>query len=234
MKSLLFVSFLFWTAVAAAQTTINVDKVDGLPFNSVYTVSGTPFVNYRFVRLTDGTPYFKDAWMKGLVVSDKNLRFQSAQVKLDLLDNTLHFLTAENEELVCTLPIKEVTLIDTVNGRSYYFFHTAFVPLLASEKKDWYLQLVNGKASLFQAFNKTVQETKPYGSSVTEQKIVTTEEFIILRNGAPVRAKKLKELPEIMSDKKSELEAFLKQDAGKNASTAERMAAVVSYYNTLQ
>lgn len=234
MKLLLSGVLLFPVLASFAQKVVDVDKADGAPINSFYTVNGSPVTNVRFVRLTDGTPYFKDTWMNSVAISDKNIRYQNRRVKLDLFDNELHFLTDDEAELICTLPLKDLTLTDTVTGASYHFVHSVAVPLLAQAKKGWYLQLVQGKASLFQAFAKTLQEFKPYNSPVAEQKIITTEEFILAGNGAMYRFKKPKEIPELLADKKAELEAFLKTDRMKNGSNAERIAAMVSYYNSLQ
>lgn len=234
MKLLLSGVLLFPVLASFAQKVVDVDKADGAPINSFYTVNGSPVTNVRFVRLTDGTPYFKDTWMNSVAISDKNIRYQNRRVKLDLFDNELHFLTDDEAELICTLPLKDLTLTDTVTGASYHFVHSVAVPLLAQAKKGWYLQLVQGKASLFQAFAKTLQEFKPYNSPVAEQKIITTEEFILAGNGAMYRFKKPKEIPELLADKKAVLEAFLKTDRMKNGSNAERIAAMVSYYNSLQ
>jgi hypothetical protein len=191
-------------------------------------------VSARFVRLTEGSPYFKDVWMKGVAISDKNMRYKNAQVKLDLFENELHYLGPNDAELICTIPLKEITLTDTVTGASYHFVHTAAVPSLSQAKKGWYLPLAEGRASLFQGFVKTVQEYKPYNSPVAEQKIMTTEEFVLAANGSLFRPKKPKDVPDMLADKKTELEAFLKRDEMKNGSTSERLAAMIRYYNSLQ
>lgn len=234
MKLLLAGVLSFSVLASFAQKVVDVDKADGVPINSFYTVNGSPVTNVRFVRLTEGTPYFKDTWMNSVATGDRNVRYQNRRVKLDLFDNEVHFLTDDETELICTLPLKDLTLTDTVTGASYHFVHSSAVPLLAPAKKGWYLQLVQGKALLFQAFAKTLQESKPYNSPVAEQKIITTEEFILAANGALFRLKKPKEIPGLLADKKTELEAFLKTDQLKSGSNAEKMAAMVSYYNSLQ
>jgi hypothetical protein len=234
MKLLLAGVLLFPVLASFAQKVVDVDKADGVPINSFYTVNGSPVTNVRFVRLTDGTPYFKDTWMNSVATSDKNIRYQSRRVKLDLFDNEVHFLTDNEAELICTVPLKDITLTDTVTGASYRFVHSVAMPILAQAKKGWFLQLVQGKASLFQSFAKTLQEYKPYNSPVAEQKIITSEEFILAVNGSLYRPKKPKEIPELLPDKKTELEAFLKTDRLKSGSNAEKMAAMVSYYNSLQ
>lgn len=234
MKLLLTCVLVASSPAVFSQQVINVDKSDGIPVNSFYTVNGAPVVSARFVRLTEGTPYFKDDWMKGLAISDKNLRYQNAQVKLDLFENELHYLGSNGTEMICTIPLKDITLTDTLSGTSYHFVHSAAVPALSQVKKGWYMPLAEGKASLYLSFVKTVQEYKPYNSSVAEQKIMTAEEFLLAANGTLFKLKKPKDLPDMLADKKAELEAFLKKDEMKNGSNAERLAAMVGYYNSLQ
>lgn len=234
MKILLTSALAVLSFSCMAQKVVDVDKSDGVPINSFYTVNGTPVTNVRFVRLTDGTPYFRDSWMKGVAISTKDARYQNPQVKLDLLDNEVHFLVNRESELICTIPLKDITLTDTISGASYHFVWSPAVPGLPSAKKGWYLQLAEGKAALYQSFNKTVQEFKPFNSPVAEQKIVTTEDYFLTFNGNLFRPKKWKEIPTVLADKKEALEAFLKTDRMKEGSNAERMAAIVSYYNSLQ
>lgn len=233
MKTMLVSCLLLLSTACFSQKTIDVDKVDGVPANSFYAVGGEPFVNVRFVRLVSGTPYFREEWMKGLALSDKNVGYQNRQVKLDLFDNELHYLDKDNAEMICTLPLKDITLTDTVTGNAYHFVHSSTLPGFPPAKR-WYLQLAKGKASLYEAFVKTVQESRPYNASTTEQTIVTTEDFFLVVDGTLLRPKKPKELPAMLADKRPELEAFLKGEASKSGSTAERMTAVARYYNSLQ
>ncbi|WP_121353272.1 hypothetical protein [Flavisolibacter nicotianae] len=234
MKILLTSALAIFSFSCFAQKVVDVDKSDGVPINSFYTVNGTPVSNVRYVRVTDGTPYFRDSWMKGVAISAKDARYQNPRVKLDLMDNEVHFLVDRESELICTIPLKDITLTDTINGTSYHFVWSPAVPGLSSVKKGWYLQLAEGKASLYQVFNKTIQEFKPFNSPVAEQKIVTTEDYLLAYNGSLLHPKKWKEIPALLADKKEALDAFLKTDRMKEGSNAERMAAIVSYYNSLQ
>lgn len=212
---------------------VDVDKADGIPMNSFYSVNGEPITNTRYVRLTEGTPYFLDSWLPGVAVSDKDVRYKTKRVKLDLFGSEVHFLTEQDQELICTVPLKELTLTDAASGASYTFVQASFVPALSSVKKGWYRQLVTGTASLYVDLVKTISEFKPYNSPVAEQKIITTEEFLIAVNGNLLRAKKAKDVPALLPDKKSELENFLKRSELKNASNAERMTALINHYNSL-
>ena len=165
MKLLLTCVLAAVSPAVFSQQVINVDKSDGIPVNSFYTVNGSPVVSARFVRLTEGTPYFKDAWMKGLAISDKNLRYQNAQVKLDLFENELHYLGSNGTEMICTIPLKDLTLTDTVSGASYHFVHSTAVPALSPLRGGrpiqfdrFYAAQLGGKAVelLVQGYNNSI------------------------------------------------------------------------------
>src|SRR5918993_986229 len=99
MKHFFTAAACFLGIISIAQKTIDVDKTTGVPQNSFYSVGGEPFVNVKFVRLTSGTPYFNDAWMKGTGVSATGIVYKAGVLKLDLFDNQVHFLDAGGNEM---------------------------------------------------------------------------------------------------------------------------------------
>ncbi|MBB1283276.1 hypothetical protein HRH25_02745 [Flavisolibacter sp. BT320] len=234
MKALLTALLLVSVTSASAQQVVNVDKMDVIPLNSFFTVSGSPVVNTRFVRLVEGTPYFSEKWMNVVAISEKGERYRSPQAKLDLFDNQLLFLNDKEKEFICTIPLKEITLTDTILGTSYHFVHASDLPFSADNKRGWYQELVKDKVPLYKQFAKVVSENKPYGSSVAEQKISTAETFLVGYNNALYSVKKPKEIPSILADKKKELEQYLQTGAGGNGSNTEKITALVTYYNSLK
>ena len=154
-------------------------------------------------------------------------------VKLNLLDNQVLFLDAKGTEMVISIPFKELVLSDTVKGTRFHFVSSSTLPSAGLIKKGWYLQMVSGKAALYQYFNKRMVEDKPYGSATTEQSIITTDEFHLLVNGVFIQVKKPKDLPKILFDKKKELESFLAENELQNLTTAEQLTAIIKHYNSL-
>jgi hypothetical protein len=100
-------------------------------------------------------------------------------------------------------------------------------------KDSWYLWLLTGTASLYKIFEKNLSEQKPYGSATFEQHIKTLEKYLILYNNAFLEVKKLKEVPSVLSNKKAELEAFLKTKDDPKASMDDRFIKLIEYYNSL-
>ncbi|HEY1021345.1 MAG TPA: hypothetical protein VGE06_03490 [Flavisolibacter sp.] len=234
MKILLPVILAFAATNTFSQQVIDVDKMDVIPMNSFYTVSGSPVVNTRFVRLVEGTPYFSDKWMKVVAIAESGERYRSPRARLDLFDNQLLFLNDYEKEFTCTIPLKEITLTDSLTGVSYHFVSAPALPFSANSNRGWCLELVKGKASLYKQFTKAVSENKPYGSSVAEQTIRTAEVFLIGYNNVLYSAKKPKDVPGILADRKKDLEAYLQTEAAKKGSNTDTITALVTYYNSLQ
>jgi hypothetical protein len=202
---------VFCTAfhVCFSQKTIDVGQDNGVPQNAFYTVGGEPFLNVKFVRLISGTPYFREDWMSGTGVSASGVVYKAGTLKLDLFDNEVHFLDAAGNEMITTSPLKEVILKDSLTGRQFHFIHSSLFPTTGI-RQGWYLQLVAGKASLYQYFFKILSERTPYGSATTEQSIITKEEFYVYHNELMHPVKKLKDFLTIFPDKKNELGEFIK------------------------
>jgi hypothetical protein len=219
---------------ALAQQVIDVSKQDVRVGSNLFFVSGgEPFVTAKFVNLVEGTPYFKDEWMKGIVVDKNNHEYKDVSLKIDLLDKRVHFLDVNGKEFIATTPIKEVILTDT-SGNNYRFVHSSeFEKPVNAIKDGWYLWLSTGTASLYKVFNKNLSEIKPYGSSTVEQRVSSSEKYLIYYNNAFLEVKKLGDVPNVLSGKKKELTAFLKKQDDQKASMDDRFVKLIEYYNSL-
>ena len=225
--------FLLLLRPCFAQQVVDVSKQDVQPGPSVfYAVGGEPFVNVKFVNLVEGSPYFKDEWFKGVVVDKADHQYKDVNLKIDLMDNNVHYLDDKEKELIVTTPIKEIVLTNTA-GDNFRFIHSSSFETINVKKEGWYLWLCSGVASLYKVFVKNLTEIKPYGSATFEQHIQTTEKYLVLHNNAFFEVKKLKDLPSVLANKKTELEAFLKNNDDQKASTDDRFVKMIEYYNTL-
>lgn len=226
--SLLLTQFCF------SQQVIDISKQDVRVGSNLFFVSGgEPFVRAKFVNLVEGTPYFKDEWLKGVVVDRFNYEYKNIRLKIDLAENTIHYLDDHQKEFIATVPLKEVVLADTL-GYNYKFVHTSsFENAVNATRNSWYLWLCTGNASLYKTFKKNMSEFRPYGSATAEQHIKTTEKYLILYNNAFLELKKIKDVPSILAGKKVELEEFLKTKDDPRTSMDDRMVKLIEYYNSL-
>lgn len=234
MKILMAVAFAFLSIQLSAQRTVDVTSGDVNAVSLYTVVGGEPIVMAKFVKLVEGSRYFKDDWMKGIIIMPSGQEHKNISLKLDLYENNVHYLDEKAGELIASGLIKEVILIDEVNDVNYRFVHSSALEKITGVKKGWYQWLHTGtSASLYKFFNKTLVENKPYGSATTEQSIKTTSQYLVLYNNALLEIKKLKDAPAVLANKKNDLEEFLKTKDSKDASMDIRMTALILYYNTL-
>jgi hypothetical protein len=234
MKLLLSAAFLLLLQSTKAQQVIDVSKQDvSVGPNLFYSVAGEPFVNAKFVNLVEGTPYFKDEWLGAVLVGEGNREYKGVSIKLDLLDNSIHYTDAQGKEYIASTPINEIVLTDDA-GNNYKFVKASTLAGVPNNiRENWVLWLCSGKASLYKELVKNLSEQKPYGSATTEQRIRTSEKYFILHNNSFTEIKKIKDIPSVLSDKRKELEEFLKTKDDAKASMDDRLTDIVDYYNSL-
>lgn len=229
MKLFITIVLFSFASTALSQQVVNVDKDDYNAGNFFFTIGGEPVVKAKFVRLVEGTPFYVDEWLKSTIITPQGKVFKDIQVKLDLMDGHLHYLDAEGTEYIATTHVKEIIFNDSVNNKAFRFISSFSLPNL---KQGWYVPLVQGKNSLYKIFDKVLREDKPYGSALTEQRIVTKEKYVIVYNKQAFYLKNDKEVPSVLADKKAIVESFMKCQ-NKKQPLQEKLVETVKYYNTL-
>jgi len=235
MKSFLAAILCVFTISSLAQRTIDVDKNDVNAANSNFfiVVGGEPFLLAKFAKLVAGSPYFNDQWMKGNLVLNGGKQYSGLYLKLELLDNEIHYQDPKGNEMVATSEIQKAVLFDTSEQRVFTFVYSAFINT-SSLPKGWYQLLLESKnASVFKQYNKKIQEHQPYNSATVEQTIVTSTRYFILYNSRFSELKKLKDIADILGDKKQELLKYISNNK-LNGKSDDDFVSITEYYNSLK
>lgn len=235
MKRLLSGLLFFSAAICNAQRTVDVNKTEESPFRGLfYVVGGNPFSMAKYAKVNEGSPFFKDEWMKGSVIIKSGDQYDNQLLRLDLISNELHYLDSAGQEMITTEKVVEVILKDTLSGKRYRFVHSSGIDVPKSEKpvNGWYELLSMGAANLFCKHQKEIVETRPYGAATYDEAIKTTSIFFLAYNQSFYRVKKIKDIPDILSDKRTELINYIsnKDLSGKSESD---YSSLVDYYNSL-
>jgi hypothetical protein len=233
MKGILLFIFLLPFIAINAQRTIDVTSGDVTPSNFFLAANGTPAMNTKFTKVVEGTPYFTDEWLSSTIVLDNGREYKNIKTKVDLFDHELRYLDDKGKELIASKNIREVVLFDSVRNMNFRFFHSSSLPVVTGLNEGWYQWLHSGNATLYKYFKKSISENKPYGSATTEQSISTAEQYLVLYNNVLLEIKRIKDAPSVLSNKKAELEAYLKTKDNKALSMDDRMTALIAYYNSL-
>jgi hypothetical protein len=225
---------LVW-ANAISQKTVDVSKEPNTysgAVNYMYTVSGVPFVNTKFARVVEGSPFFNEQMMRGAIILSEGKEYKNVLVRLNLLESQVNYIDEKQIEMISTSPVKEVVLWDTIRGKDHRFISSSYIETTEKPEKDFYELLQFGKAELYKQYKKQLQESKPYGSATVEQIIQTNMRYYVLLNKQWTRIKKVKELVSVFGDKKNEILKYIddKKLSGDNEANFE---AITAYYNQL-
>jgi len=197
--------------------------------HSFQVVGGNPITNIKYVSLVEGSPYFQDDWVNAKLITNEGAVFQDIPVKLNLIENAIHYKDQKGNEMVVTMSIREVILPDRASTKSLRFINGNILP---TSKKGWYLLLHNANVSFFKFFEKTLSENRPYNSATTEQTIRTNVKYFVMMNNVSHPVKTIKDLHTVFKNKQKDMEMFIKTQDSKKP-MEERMIEMVAHYNTL-
>lgn len=221
--------------VRSFSQTIDVDKPDARPvaIKNLFTESGgTPFVEAKFVRFVSGSPFFIEKKMPGILITSDRTEYKNIIIRLNLMESQVNFLNSKQEELIVGVPLREVILWDTLNQKNYHFIFSDYIETTDKPEKGIYQILQNGKAGLYIQHKKTVKESRAFNSATFEQSIETISTYFLLLDGKWITINKIKNLPSLLSDKKIEVQEYIKSK-GLSGYKQEDVESVINYYNSL-
>lgn len=225
MKKLFFSLLAFPCLMAGAQQKVDVNNSDVNIAAFFHSVGGEPVVTARFTRLVEGTPYFKDEWIKGTVITPGGKEYKDIPVKLDLYHNEVRYKDDNDKEFIANTPIREIV----IGGNR--FVHSS--SLTGASKAGWYQVLHSGTATLYKYYKKELSESKPFNSAIYEQTIKTLPVYYVQYNNSFLEIKKLKDAPAVLAHHQAALEQFLQKNDRKNDTMDDRFVKLIEHYNSL-
>lgn len=222
------------TANAQQVVDVNSDEFAATNHRSVEAaITGLILQPYKYVQITDGTPYFNKEYLKARLFDAAGTSYASNAVRLNLLDNEVDFKDDKGTEMMTTTPVRRIQFTDTTTGKQYLFVTGDQIPEADKEDaKTWLEVLVNDKVSLCKKIKKSIHETIPYGTATTEQNIVTLESYFVRMNNSFTRVKTWQDLLQLFADKKAAVDAYVHTNRLKGKTDADYIQ-LVKYYNTL-
>jgi hypothetical protein len=232
MKKILLFIVVIPLIASSQKRTVNLSDEDGITPNSFYTVAGEPFVTVSYTKIVEGSPYFKNQWLPGVLVSSTESKaYKAEKLKLDLITNQIHFIDKDGEEKIATADFKEIRLYDSVTNSVYKLKKQVSYPD-ATKKDLWHLELVDGAVCLYKYIRKQILTSTSYGSTIEEQRVRDLDAFFISANNKFYQVKSATELSSILNDKEKELQIFIKNLKDKK-NKAAAIIQTVEYYNSM-
>ncbi|HEY6899725.1 MAG TPA: hypothetical protein VI233_03745 [Puia sp.] len=221
-------------SLAQGQTVIDVSKGDANVVGQealAGMVGGVYFNLYKYVKVKEGSPYFMDDWSKGAIMLEGGKTIGHLEVKLNLLDNEVHYKGPDGKEMIASVPISEVLFGDSTTPTHYTFINGN---KLADKSftNVWLEVLVNDKVSLLHQLRKKIMTGASYGTATEEQTIQTIDFYYLQMDGKTQRIGSFSDLPGMFGGKKEQVAQFIKS-GHLRGKTPSDYAQVVEYYNKL-
>ena len=237
MKQWMLPLLLLSACTAAAQIVPqrSLDNNAGGSLNDVLFTdnNGIPFKSYY--DDVEGSPYFTEAWKYGNIVLAQGKKFESIRVKIDVCNQQVHFITANNIEMVTPAGfVKEIIINDTTkNGIDTFYFKTGYPAMEELNSNSFYRVVSRGKLQLLQSVRKKIISKHNDISGETTRAFETYEDYWGYNNGSLVKIKNNKAaVLSLMADKKKAAEDFAEMKK-INFKKLENLRLLFDYYNTL-
>lgn len=183
-------------------------------------------VSSKYSQVVAGSPYLFDSVQLASLVLKNGYQYDSVPIKLNVLDDNIVFYK-DGKEMIAQTPITTVAIQEPVTGKIFQMQHYSnFENIYAPVDKGWYQVLYKGKAVLLKRIYKKLNESKPYNSPNTEQRIQTSSAYYVFFNKKLIAVKKLKELADVFPEKEILIKEAIEKNKIKGNDEASWIAAM--------
>lgn len=154
------------------------------------TPNGSPFLPAMYSSVTSGSAFYKDDFMPATIFLGGNSIVKSAFVRLDLVDNSIHYLNDKKEEFVVTQMVEKLVFENPDNAIEIFVAGNSLPTENINYKNKWFLVIQQNDITVYKLYTKKIFEYKPFNSGAIEKTIETYEKYFIIKDGILVESKK--------------------------------------------
>lgn len=225
----LFLACIFLSATAIkAQYNPN-PLIDRVKLNNLATqVNNNPIYKDESLRISSGTPYFRDAWMRADIFAVVGKPYEKIPVKLNLMMGQLLFLDKDGSEKEMVNKLLRVEISDSSTGEKF-----VFIPVEGLAKpKDanmivWCEAIQEGNATLLKKTNKALSQNKMYPLDPKEKVIEESFVYYLRLDGQLYPLKRSKDLVPLLAKSLPSISSFNPTGQTKE----EQLESMVIFYN---
>jgi len=210
--------------------TVTIKLPSSVFFNEI---TGRPY--YPTEGTVNGSPFLNDEWKRCIIKLRDGRYFENVPVKLNLLNQTLHYNTAAGTEMeVSPGLITGLQIIDTseTGQTSVRHFYCGFNAVGNNDEHTFYEAVVEGKSGLLLCRKVRLAEVKVVGLA-TQKEYQSSEEYYVGVDSNIVKCKKSASFfIELFADKKDEVKKYIDDQKLKFKSEKD-YRRIVTYYNSL-
>jgi len=224
-----FLACIFFSSTAIkAQYNPN-PLIDRVKMNNLGNqVNNNPMYKDESLRISSGTPYFRDVWMRADIFAVAGKTFERIPVKLNLMMGQLLFLDRDGSEKEMVNKLLRVEMSDSSTGEKFVFIP---VEELAKPKDAnmivWCEVIEEGNATLLKKTNKVLYQNKTYPSDPKEKVIEESFVYYLRLDGQLYSLKRLKDLVPLLAKSLPSISSFNPTGQTKE----EQWESMVIFYN---
>lgn len=154
--------------------------------------------------------------------------YRYIKTKINLLEGTVLFTDSTESEFVATLPIDKIEFEDFAGGAKIIF-----IKIMNDTARRFFQLLDSGRVSLLKNIYVISRDKTTYGSTTITRVFEQKQSYFVYSNTGLVPLEQSKTgVVKILSDKSSQVDAFIEQEKLK-LRKEEDLAKLFHYYNSL-
>lgn len=185
----------------------------------------------KYNDIISGTAFVDSNWQLGAVLLENGTLVENVRIRINVIDDEVHYLDEKGQEMVSTQNIKSVIFKKAENDTTAVFVSKyAFTGKEAGMPGGWMQLIAKGKATLLKRYHKSIVESKGYSSATVEKNIVTEVRYYVWYNGELVRVKNIADMAVALNH--PAVDKYV-NSMKKNAKSESDLKAVIDYFNSL-
>jgi len=198
-------------------------------------------VPLRSIHYTEmnGSPFFNDNWMDGVVKLADGKFYRDVKLKYDQIVDEVYFLGEKEQPMLFKIPVLEFKILSvgTNGGVEESYFVNGYSPIDGATQKSYYQKLMyagNPKTQLLKRTIKKIYESRVYNSAVTSKTVEATTLYYLGDDKKNLKKVKLdtKSIIAGIGDKQAELVKYVATNK-LNLKKEEDIIKLISYYNSI-
>jgi hypothetical protein len=152
---------------------------------------------------------------------------EGIKIKLNLMQNTIHYLDSAGNEIVLETPVNGFAIEQNGTGKLFYFVDGSTLPI---KQTGWFQMLVKDTVSVVKQITKRLTYRNSYGSPI-EYNIQTEDNYIAFYKDREYIINKPSDLLQIIPERKIEIESYIKKL--KKLSKENQIVSIIELCNKL-
>lgn len=221
MRALLFlIPAAFFCQLAVAQANPFMKDVNGRP------------LYLRITYVAEGSPYLEDAYRAADITTSGNKTYSNIMTKVNLMENTVQFLSSDGVEMIATMPVKRIRFYGTPATESGNLVLESDGAINDAGARI-YRVLDSGRISLLKHLKVVFRDDRRYNEATVTRVFTQTPVLYAYRDGKEARVEKNREfLLQLFADKAKEVDRFI-SEKDVNLKSEKDLVQIFHFYNSL-